>query len=441
MTHGAASGLVLLACAALGMMLWARLGLRSRAGRAPYMALAVVCVAGAGGGAPLWTATSAMPGLALVRYDALMTLVFLGMLLLGWLGQLAHSDANEPRAWAALSLFQAAGGLLALSSRDLLSVASGILLFYVAGLVRGEEGHSSLALAILALPCLALVYVGQGSLDLPTVSADLWRRGGPAPLFTYLGLGLFVACLLGQLWLAVGRVLRWSQAELALLCALVLRLRLFAAGAWVYEWRWGLMAAALPFIIYGAWQGWRARGTDRGLVALAYMQGGFVLASIAVGDVAAGLLAAILGIGALALGYSTLAATLRIWNALDGQRSGQVPVGLARQRPWLGVPMLLGLLSLAGFAPLPGFWARYGWIVAQKQSLSAAWGWGSLALCLMGASIYVPWVVALLRRSEPLPDGWPDRKADLLVCISAGTLILLGLWAPFGPRLIAWLIA
>jgi NADH:ubiquinone oxidoreductase subunit 2 (subunit N) len=405
------------------------------------MALAIVSVAGVATLAPLWAPSAAGPGLVSTRLEALVVGAFLLLLALTWLRHwpsAARDDAGIP---ASLRLLQAVGGLLALGSQDLLGMICGLMLFHVAALAEGEPRRHNLVSALVALPCLAMIYAGEGRLDIAGLNANLWQRGGPAPLLTYLGVGLITATLIAQLWLAAERALGQGQPELALLSLVLLRVRLFATGAWAWEWRWGLTAVAMACIVWGAWQGWRRRKRRDGLIALARMQVGFALAAVAVSESPTGLLAALLSIYTLSLGYATLAAAWQSQSFRDAASCADMPVGLVRRPPRAGVPLLVAMLSLAAVAPLPGFGSRYASILTQWQALSSAWGWVGLALAVLGALVYLPWIIPLVRRAEPGPTDAPALQCGPLAWALALLLILGGLGALAGPKLIGWLIA
>jgi NADH-quinone oxidoreductase subunit N len=105
--------------------------------------------------------------------------------------------------------------------------------------------------------------------------------------------------------------------------------------------------------------------------------------------------------------------------------------GLARRSPWLGMAMLLFLLSLAGIPFVVGFWAKLYLFVAVWQ---AGYPWLVLvgaALALVGLFYYLQVVRAIYMKppaeghTDPIKPGF-GLSVSILICLIG--VVAFGVW-------------
>jgi len=80
--------------------------------------------------------------------------------------------------------------------------------------------------------------------------------------------------------------------------------------------------------------------------------------------------------------FLILAIVFRLAGSYDLRRVG----GLYKLRPWLGVLFLVPALSLVGFPPLSGFWAKF--VVVRETLLQGHYVWAVAALLVGFLTLY-----------------------------------------------------
>jgi NADH-quinone oxidoreductase subunit N len=106
----------------------------------------------------------------------------------------------------------------------------------------------------------------------------------------------------------------------------------------------------------------------------------------------------------------------------EDERAGEdlsAYAGLARRQPWLGLALLLFLLSLAGIPFVAGFWAKlYVFLAAARAGL-----W---ALVALGALLSVVALFAYLRVAREAYLGAPAREGRVAVAAPLAAAIWAG---------------
>jgi NADH-quinone oxidoreductase subunit N len=216
----------------------------------------------------------------------------------------------------------------------------------------------------------------------------------------------------------------------ALGIALLARLCLYPLGALVWEWSWALILAAI-----GAWAwGWLSSFLTADVAArlnrLAVAQRGFLLLALGLAFHEQGMVALFTALPAYGLAQMILSLSLRcLRRSASEVASIESLKGLARHNPWLGGPLLVGMLTLVGAPATLGFVGRVR-ILWAAQVTGMPW-LVIMALLSSGlySSSYLPLALMLFHkgtkeRIPPVPP-WPLRVAMALAALG---LVVLGLY-------------
>lgn len=286
----------------------------------------------------------------------------------------------------------------------------------------------------IALFGVALVFVATGSLGLPELAA-LAPEAKPLVL---VGLTLFLAGLGLKLALApfhlgpldaytagpaavVGYVMTLSKVAAVIALA---RIAAKAGGAFGDV----LLVVGLLSIVWGVLASFQQRDLRRLLAYSAVAHAGFL--ALAAADGSNGARVGVFYVACYA------ASALLIYAALAGSGTHALPAGsryLTRLGPLRAGALILGLASLAGIPPTPGFWAKLAVLVSTWERF------GGLALSVaalggvLGAIYYLRPIPSLLSAFE---RGRPSRLGQSgAVILAAGVVIAIG----FGPAVLWWL--
>ena len=455
MIDGSLLSMAVLTTVALSLIVWETLWPRSSKALVPNLALGALALAFAASG---HVAFDTLPfDMAVSPRDELLQIIvrglFLGTVAISLLRDWSEStDADAPtRERYAVRLLAACGGVLALSSANLLTLWVGIELYSVAGLFaqKRDEAVESLGTirilgAITSLLGLALVYESTGSFDIAALSRFLWEHGGPRSPVLYAGLSLAIGGIAlgtGLLPPYRGACLEDDVASPVLGVALLLRLYLFGLGALSWEWFWVLMLLALMALIWG-WVSslWGSGAADR-LARLSISQRGFLLWALALTPWREGIEVLLAALLAFALAQVVLHVGLH-WlrsSSADSEPDGLLP-GLARHTPWVGIPLLVSLLSLAGAPATLGFVGRaYALWMAQKHGP----GWlapAGVVMSILCAWFYLPVAISLLRKPSPeTTETHVSLSVVIGIALASMGLIVLGLYPTPLKTLALWI--
>ena len=300
--------------------------------------------------------------------------------------------------------------------------ASAILLFGMA-LVYGETGHTQLAQISAALvragtsvdPLLmggiALIFVGfafkVSAAPFHSWTPDVYQ-GAPTSVTTFMSVTTKVA--------AFGALIRVFTYT-------------FGAPAVYDRWRVMVYFVAIASMVVGNVAALRQSSVKRMLAYSGIAQSGYILIGVVVLSPSATVAAlyylaayAVTNIGA----FAVITVMAGRGEDLDSYSSLR---GLAFRRPFVAAAMGLSLLSLGGFPPTAGFFAKffvfYAAIHANQVPL-AIWG---IATSAVSAYYYLR--VALLMYTRPRPDAtsynWSRTSlsgAGVLAATSGGTLVM-----------------
>lgn len=352
-----------------------------------------------------------------VRYALLLAGVVAGGALL-----LLHTaeffDARQRPEAAALILIGGVGAFVLALGRSMLELALGVEMLSLVGatlvaLGRGqrplEAGFKYFILTAVTFAMflfgMALVFVGTGSLALPTATSAV---GGMEVLVT-AGVALMVVGLAFKLALVpvhFGALDAYTAGPSAFVGFIMVASKMGAALA-VARLVGGmgsgvavmLLVVGLITIAFGVVASFAQTDLRRLLAYSAVAHAGFLAVAGSAGRVGADAAAYYV------VGYG--AAALLCFAALAGTGTGGFPVswlgsskrGLGRARSLL---LLLGLLSLAGVPPLPGFWVK----LAALEATWGAWGLLPTALAALGG------VVGIIYYLRPMPDLLAAVKND-----------------------------
>jgi len=444
MIAGPLLALAILACTALGLLAWQAFYPKRPASMAFALTLAALGLAfGA------WTGASAAlpagwPSLLLTDDLALLLgTLFLGLLSLSWLGGKPAFSAIAPDTpeSCALFLLAACGGLVSISANDLFVLWAGLDLYALCRSIprlrsserKGQRGSAGILGMAVSLLGLALLYANFGTLEIRLLAQRVWEHGGPLPVRFYAGGGL----TLGGFALATGFLPPYERggaedevATTVLGMALLLRFCLYMLGALVWEWSSVLMLAGVAALAWGWLSSWRTSRVPARLHRLGVTQRGFLMLALGMAFRAQGTVALFVALVAYGLAQTILSATLRWWqqNGIEGV-SLESFQGLVRFSPWLGVPLLVSILSLLAAPATLGFVARVG-ILWAAQELELPWPvivtmlWSGLC-----SSSYLPLAFSLIRKSAGghVPPAPPPATRIAMVLAALG-LVMLGLY-------------
>jgi NADH-quinone oxidoreductase subunit N len=379
-------------------------------------------------------------------------LVVVGTALVASLLLLGHAEleyeTQRPEA-AALLLIGGVGAIVLVTSANLLELALGVEIISLSAAVltamgRGhrplEAGFKYFVLTAVTFATLlfgaSLVFLGSGSLAFPVVDAMGWDGarflvlGGLALMIVGVGYKLALvpvhfgaldaytagpSSFVGFIMVASKGGAVVALAKLAL--AAGGRLDVLLATIGLLTLLWGVVGSfaqedlrrllAYSAIAHAGFLGLAAAGGPGGARAGAYYLVGYGAA-------------ALLCFACLA-GRGT--GPLRIRGVVDEKLGGIRALGL-----------LLGLLSLAGVPPTPGFWVK----LAVLQSTYASFGAIPTALAALGG------VVGVIYYLRPMPDLIAEARraptglvvGSVAVAMTGAIVIVLGLFPALG-----WMLA
>lgn len=318
-------------------------------------------------------------------------------------------DTQRPEA-AALILIGALGAFILALGRSLLELALGVEMLSLVGATlvsmgRGqrplEAGFKYFILTAVTFATflfgMALVFVGTGSLALPTSAGAV---GGMNALVT-TGVALMIVGLAFKLALVpvhFGALDAYTAGPPSFVGFIMVASKLGAAvaaariaagmGAGISQM---LLVVGLFTIGFGVVASFAATDLRRLLAYSAVAHAGFLAVAGSTGsggvDVAEFY---VVGYGAAALlCFAVLAGTGT--GAFPLGRLGSATRGLGRARSLF---LLLGLMSLAGIPPLPGFWVK----LAVLDACWDAWGLLPTSIAALGG------VVGIIYYLRPMPD-------------------------------------
>lgn len=374
----------------------------------------------------------------LLAVGGVATLAALGMLLLP---SLELNDQEQRPEVAALLLLGSAGAIVLATATDLLSLAVGLetlslSVAVVTALGRGERGlEAAFKYFFLASVSLATLVYGIGLFALGTGSLSL---SAPKPtdsglqllyvagvLLVALGFAfeLAVAPLhwgaLGAYWVAppglAGFIMSASKlgavfalSRLAVLVGVPVGAVLIALG--LLSIGWGTLGAL-------------AQRDLRGLLAYsAIAHAGFL--ALALGCGPEGRTAAVF----YAVVYA--AAAMLVFASLAGQGTGALPLETLSSMslgPLRGLALALGLFSLAGIPPTPGFWAKLAmlgptWTVAGPAPTVVA-----VIASVAGALYYLRPLPDLFATIRASPKTTAGSLSGAAVALAGAAVVLFGL--------------
>ncbi len=355
-----------------------------------------------------------------------------------------HQKTQKPEA-AALLLIGAIGAIVLVTSTNLLELAIGVeMISLVASVLTAmgqgsrplEAGFKYFVLTAVTFATLlfgaALVFLGTGKVAFPIVELMGYD---PARWLVLGGLALMAVGLGYKLALApvhfgaldaytagpssfVGFIMVASKMG-----AVVALSRLAAAaGGHLDEL---LMMIGIGTLFWGVIGSFAQDDLRRLLAYSAIAHAGFLGLATACGVEGA-------RAGAYYLvGYG--AAALLCFAALAGRGTGPLPIGRIGAERLGGVRalgLLVGLLSLAGVPPLPGFWVK----LAVLKAAYTHFGLLPTALAAVGG------VVGVIYYLRPLPDLFAQARrapqglvvSSIAVVIAAAAVIALGVFPSLG---------
>ncbi|MCA9606178.1 MAG: NADH-quinone oxidoreductase subunit N [Myxococcales bacterium] len=349
---------------------------------------------------------SAFGAMGLARATDLITVfISLETLSLGIYGLVAYRRASPRSAEAAIKYF-----LLG-------SFASAILLFGMA-LLYGATGHThihDIALfiqqgdAVPALVFMGMLLVTAGlAFKVSAVPFHAWApdayQGAVTPATTYMAVVVKAAVFGVMIRLLVDGLGHESVANLgtgwppALMGLSVITLVVGNVAALVQKDVKRMLAYSsishAGFLLLGMVATWKLGG-GFGMRSVLFYLGGYAVSNL----LAFGSLIAAGSFGKEATSYEDLA-------------------GLGRRHPWIGIPFTLGILSLMGFPPTAGFFAKYYVILAAVQG-GGPLVWVAVIAVLssaVGAYYYLRVLVFLFMKS-------PEKDAPVAVPMKNGYVI------------------
>jgi len=301
--------------------------------------------------------------------------------------------------------------------------ASAFLLYGIA-LIYGATGTTNLGLIYVQVETLRLennpmLLIGIGLLlvgfafKVAAVPFHMWTPdvydGAPTPITAFMAAAV-------------------KAAAFAAMIRVLLEGLMPADAVWT-EIVWWLSAVTM---LVGNLIALAQRNIKRMLAYSSIGHAGYLLAAVASGT----------GLGASAFLFYVLAYTLMTIGAFAvvgalgrrGERDVRVEDlnGLAQQRPWLALAMMVFMLSLLGFPGTAGFigkWYILSAVVESQQTL--------LAIVLVGATVvsagyYLPVIMAMFMK-PPASETAHDHVSLLgvarwVVAATAVVLLLLGVW-------------
>lgn len=370
--------------------------------------------------------------------------------------------AEVGEAFCALVLFATLGMFILVSATDLLVAFLGLELVAVPlfGLISWEPARhgaieAGLKYAVLSglaaaffLYGLALIYAGSGTLEITALSAGL-DRAHSLPVLTVagflmllVGIGFELALVPFHMWAAdvyegapvPVTALLGTVAKVAMLVFLV---RLLSdVPALVLGTLVPILAAlGVLGMVVGNLLALRQNKVLRLLGYSTIAHFGYVLAALSCASEAGYRAALYYGLAYALMNMAVFA----VFVALSGEYAGQGHIadyrGVGRRHPWLGLALLVGVLSLAGLPPTAGFFAKLFVLSALLRA-----GDPALAVVLVLATAvsfyyYLRLLLAFFQQTETTPHVpvSPIAKtrldASLVLGVSAALTLGVGIWA------------
>lgn len=334
---------------------------------------------------------------------ALGALTCIALLLVGTLDLMV----SEQRVEACALLLLGAGGAVALATAtDLLQAVVGqetlaLSAVILVALARGERALEAafkyFVLGAISLAALlygiGLVFLGTGSFAFPTqaqVSSSPVVLGGAVLVALGFAFELAVFPLhwgaLDAYTAAAPGIAGFVMSSSKLGAALALGHLLLAAGAPVSE---VLTWMGCATIVWGTFGALAQRELRRMLAYSAITHAGIIAVAVSAG------LAGPLTAAFYAAIYAAMA--MLVFGALGGHTSEPLPMRLARGSelgPLRSAALALGLLSLSGIPPTPGFWAKLAAITVAWHALGFIPG-----IIVAGGGVF-----SVLYYLRPIPD-------------------------------------
>lgn len=384
--------------------------------------------------------------------EARLALVVVGVALVVSLLLLGHAElqyeTQRPEA-AALLLIGGIGAIVLVTAANLLELALGVeMISLVASILvsmgRGdrplEAGFKYFVLTAVTFATLlfgaSLVFLGTGSVDFPTV-ASMGYDG--ARWLVLGGLALVVVGVGYKLALVpvhFGALDAYTAGPSSFVGFVMVASKLGAvvALAKIAEAAGGsldtvIMTIGLLTLVWGVIGSFAQEDLRRLLAYSAIAHAGFL-----------GLAAAGGAEGARAGAYYLIgygAAALLCFACLAGRGTGPLRTRLLRDEKLGGIRalgLMLGLLSLAGVPPTPGFWVK----LAVLKTTYASFGVLPTALAALGG------VVGVIYYLRPLPDLIAEARraptglvvGSVAVALTGALVVVLGLFPALG-----WMLA
>lgn len=431
---------ILLVLAALVLLAAARSFERSRTAVASVVAVGALCALACSlmDAAPARMALVVAP-LALLVAAALLSSAEL------------FDERQAPEA-GALLVIGTVGGVVLTAATSLLEMALGVEMISLAGaalvaLGRGlrplEGAFKYFVLTAITFATLlfgmALVFLGTGSLDVPTIASV---AEGARPLVV-AGVALMAVGLLFKLAAApvhFGSLDAYTVGPPAFVGFIMVVSKLGAAAALgrlvlgtSTSVATALLLVGLVTIFLGVFASFAQTDFRRLLAYSAVAHAGFLALAVSSasfgGDAAARFY--VVGYAAAALlCFAALAGTGTEPFSIASLRADARPLGKLR-----ATALLVGLFSLAGVPPLPGFWVKLAVLQASWQ----AWGLFATSLAAVGG------VVGIIYYLRPTPDllAHARRPAparpfieDIVVAALLVVVVALGVWPALGWSLV-----
>lgn len=423
----------ILACAALGLIVWDVLCPRRLKSLLPGLALAALALAFA-----FWAGGIPSPRQESLVADRLQRALGALYLMTAGLSLLVEEGTTGPPRRAEsyiLRLLAAVGALLALSAQDAILLGIGLELHMVAlawAYPNAETSkHNARPFGVGALFFgLALLYTVTGTSNLAVMGERFWVYGGPRAGALYFGLALTLGGIgvLGGLLPPYAHDARPIATSTLVAVGALGRIGLDALGALAWEWSWVLAVAAVAALAWGGLgAAWPSDLQER-LMSLSVAQRGFLLLSLTLLFERRSVPALYMTLFAFVLAQIILSAHLSRIKQADDPREACL-TGLVKRAPWLGMPLLVSLLSMGGIPGTLGFVGRFQsfWLLreAGQGGLEVIWTLAGV-LCLYACARWAWLLVRGRPSSAPLSDTpWPLRIGLALAALG---LLAFGLY-------------
>jgi len=332
------------------------------------------------------------------RYGLFFTLLFCVASGLTLLMSMNYLELTEIKTgdYYALVLFSTLGMVLMASATDLIVIFLGlevmsVAAYALAGIARGESRSNEAALKYFLLGAfatgfllfgVALVYGATGSTALPLIAQRLAQLGSEQRVLLTAGMALLIvgfgfkiAAVPFHLW--APDVYEGSPTAVTALMAVGIKAAAFAAFARIFmhtfelfaaDWRGVLWVLSVLTMTVGNVTALLQRNIKRMLAYSSIAHAGYVLVGMVAGGEAGGsaVLFYLIGYAFMTLGAFAVVIALG-WRGQPNESLDDY-AGVAFRSPFLGVAMIIFMLSLAGFPPLVGFMGKFYLFSAAVQS-------------------------------------------------------------------------